>query len=1041
MNHFFTALILIVLTAFAMLAHTQTSIHSQTDAFNMGKSFAQSGANSAAAAVNSNTASAYLPNFTTSAPQSTSFGNGKGDVGSAGSSKQLACRNGTQSMDAFAQQECDAVNYLSNHSAVRRKYNIKKDDPLFSNSASIIDNAKLDASSGGMTSCIDKTMTIAPAVHSKEFCEQMLTPEDHVCDVTKSASVNQYGIFSCQKTRLTTSVQQCSSVKYSDYRVDTYRAATKVPTTCGGDATIQSWYNQYAGRCADVEGMNFWTNALNTSQSVTSYSPTKVAMTCGGDATIQGWYNNYAGRCADVDGLNWWVSQLPSVGNDYSKLFPGWYAALQGGYPGGVTKDQFFCGSSGTLSGTQCASQTYKYPTYVDIFPAWSSALGMGYPGGQTKDQWLCNAGGHYIYQTTQCEQEQITMLPTYQCTGLEAQSGSGSSLTYPVLIPSTCGGDSTIQSWYSQYDSRCADIAGMNYWTDQLQTNFGGNYSQMFEGWYTAFLRDGGKGAIWPSLCNQGDEYLLNTTNCSKRIYTTSDSCKKQNSICLDSTPVKYFNGIAVNVSQVGGCWEYQDTYKCNASTQDATCNPIASNSACQLLNTTCVNTAFNGDCMQQKLTYKCGDPAATIPGATLDQISPEISSISSDISQCVPYATNADCTQVQNVCVEPDAVKMINGVPVYQDCWRWEKKYTCASGQPSSDCQDLALKGCVPATSTCMETTPSGRCAFQQIEYSCEVKPAVTQVVKDCGAQQFCMPNQNGQQACFDTGYSPDQDFANAAAMSEVAREAGVYGIDPSKVEIFKGYAEQCSVKVLGGANLKSCCNSSGGGAAYSNHAVLSAGLSAGAGVAGAYGKDAIKTGSSYVYDALYGQTDSTLINKGLTSMNNWAADLSTSTNFGVYGFTFEFSVDSGFAFTGFDPSTFAISIALQMAMQWLSCSPEESTLSMKKGQNLCVFTGSYCSSRIPIIGVCTEVKQKSCCFNSILAKIVNQQGRVQLGLPTNQCGGFNQAQIQAIDFSKIDFSEFIASINVNTPSSTSVTDKVNSSVQQKVKNYYEQ
>lgn len=275
----------------------------------------------------------------------------------------------------------------------------------------------------------------------------------------------------------------------------------------------------------------------------------------------------------------------------------------------------------------------------------------------------------------------------------------------------------------------------------------------------------------------------------------------------------------------------------------------------------------------------------------------------------------------------------------------------------------------------------------------------------------------------------------------MMEVSRQAGVYGVNPAKIEIFKGYPEECGVKVLGGSEMKSCCTAAGGGAGYTNHAVLYAVLYAGLKAAGAVGSEqgaaAVKTGSSYVYDALYGQTDSALIDKGLTSMNDWASDLGGGSSFGAYGFTFSYSYEAGFSYVGFDPYSFAFAIAVQIITQWLSCDVNEQALQMKKGQNLCVYKDSYCATKS--LGVCTEVKERSCCFNSVLAKIVNQQGRTQLGMPMNQCGGFNQAQIQAIDFSKMDFSEFIATINVDPVDNKALNNQVNATAQKKIADYY--
>ena len=48
----------------------------------------------------------------------------------------------------------------------------------------------------------------------------------------------------------------------------------------------------------------------------------------------------------------------------------------------------------------------------------------------------------------------------------------------------------------------------------------------------------------------------------------------------------------------------------------------------------------------------------------------------------------------------------------------------------------------------------------------------------------------------------------------------------------------------------------------------------------------------------------------------------------------------------------------------------------------QPLCHGVGSYCSARLPIIRTCIETTETCCCFNSRLSRIINEQGRAQLG-----------------------------------------------------------
>lgn len=77
-------------------------------------------------------------------------------------------------------------------------------------------------------------------------------------------------------------------------------------------------------------------------------------------------------------------------------------------------------------------------------------------------------------------------------------------------------------------------------------------------------------------------------------------------------------------------------------------------------------------------------------------------------------------------------------------------------------------------------------------------------------------------------------------------------------------------------------------------------------------------------------------------------------------------------------------------------------------------CHKVGTYCSEKWPVIG-CVQNKETYCCFSSPLARTMHEGGRPQLGIswgtPENpSCRGFTIEEFQKIDFSKIDFSEWI-------------------------------
>jgi conjugal transfer mating pair stabilization protein TraN len=81
--------------------------------------------------------------------------------------------------------------------------------------------------------------------------------------------------------------------------------------------------------------------------------------------------------------------------------------------------------------------------------------------------------------------------------------------------------------------------------------------------------------------------------------------------------------------------------------------------------------------------------------------------------------------------------------------------------------------------------------------------------------------------------------------------------------------------------------------------------------------------------------------------------------------------------------------------------------------------VEVGNYCSTKI--FGICIKTEQSWCCFNSELSQLINSQGRPQInkswGTPQNpDCSGFTPQQLSELDFSKMDLSAYVSSVQAN-------------------------
>jgi len=489
--------------------------------------------------------------------------------------------------------------------------------------------------------------------------------------------------------------------------------------------------------------------------------------------------------------------------------------------------------------------------------------------------------------------------------------------------------------------------------------------------------------------------------------------------------------------ISTTSTCWQYTNTYTCIKPNAVNYCAALKQTAACSQTSSVCAknDTLFNTGCMEWTNTWRCSNPSLPAPTNTVQLTSSyTITTDTINNTACQTHTDNPNCTLASHTCVDPAETRIINGLPVYKDCWSWQDNYACI-GQMQNDCAALQARGCTLGTSTCITTGFNGQCSLTEKAYQCQSSAGTTSSVMDCGTQQYCVGGN-----CFDAGHTPDPDFAQTAAMMEAMRQAGNY-MDTASLRIFGGQGSSCTKSLFG---LINCCKASGGGAAVSNASVMGYAVSAGG--------QTLKYGSSYMYDTLY---DSFHIVRGLdsalasTPVGSLAGGSSMpfSPSFSLYGFTATWGTVPGAlgSFGGisfaFDPTSLAIQVGLMILQELLSCDQPEKMLAMKKGQNLCRFTGSYCSIKIPIVGICLQTTESYCCFNSRLARIINTSGGAQIGKPVTDCTGFTPTEFASLDFSQIDLAEFTNEImaNVRMPSASIINTDSAATMQRKLTNYY--
>ena len=86
---------------------------------------------------------------------------------------------------------------------------------------------------------------------------------------------------------------------------------------------------------------------------------------------------------------------------------------------------------------------------------------------------------------------------------------------------------------------------------------------------------------------------------------------------------------------------------------------------------------------------------------------------------------------------------------------------------------------------------------------------------------------------------------------------------------------------------------------------------------------------------------------------------------------------------------------------------CTAGEVELAEARAAGVTHYLGEYCAKRI--LGICRRRDRAWCVFTSELGRILHEQARPQLGMGWEDCDGFTVAEIQRIDFDRVDLSEF--------------------------------
>jgi conjugal transfer mating pair stabilization protein TraN len=479
----------------------------------------------------------------------------------------------------------------------------------------------------------------------------------------------------------------------------------------------------------------------------------------------------------------------------------------------------------------------------------------------------------------------------------------------------------------------------------------------------------------------------------------TAGLSCSVQSSLCTEEGGTKEINGVPVTAD----CWNTQKVFRCEESVKENSCGTLETTAGCTVKSSRCAER-LGMRCLAYEKTIECvgsAIPAPPEPDVSLGSSSAILGDWKWD-STCEALENHPSCAEQSRECAERPggSILLPEGAG---ECLRWETSFLCQADGLTSDCDALeANPKCTLIDSLCHAESQaagvkkeSADCASSTQIYACiEEEGRVTET-------EVCRPASCLAGFCDDVNDTPDTDFASVIARLEAAREGAVYG-DLDGNRFFGGEADFCTKKVLG----FSCCDAKV--KAGTGNSAFGAGLT----FAGQIASETIKTfGSPYVYDVLSASEATSGL---LTMMYGNAASGVYNPSLSFYGFAVTFQ-EGQMLFT-FNPATFAAAVAVQVAMEYLQCEQSEQTLMLKKGQNLCRYVGTYCSLKTGF--ACAERKESYCCFNSVLARLIQTQGAEQLARPADDakspaCTGFTVDELASLDFDAMDFSEFVTEI----------------------------
>ena len=225
-------------------------------------------------------------------------------------------------------------------------------------------------------------------------------------------------------------------------------------------------------------------------------------------------------------------------------------------------------------------------------------------------------------------------------------------------------------------------------------------------------------------------------------------------------------------------------------------------------------VQVILGGQTLAVTKAPTCSDPTLTVTMA------PNIAMATFHVTEFLhdDQWTHSDCTRLNdatpdrhcvpasvNACLDENATKLIDGIPVTRHCWGMEQTYSCADGVNSS-CTPLLDQGCSNTASVCTRFS-NEQCEATSKTFQC--------TEKTCFPDKEVCPDVVGctDGSCDTTVASESNDIneglSRLGTLAGTAEDAAANQTHLGQGSIFKGDAQECEKYPWG---IRDCCTDSG-------------------------------------------------------------------------------------------------------------------------------------------------------------------------------------------------------------------------------------